>query len=185
MTCIVGLEHKNKVYLGSDSAAVGGWTISTIDESKLFTVKSKSGKTSFMIGYTTSFRFADIMKYHPWLDQDREGNETDKSYLVRVVVHYLRHALKDAAYAKSESNRESGGTALIAFNNKLYTLQDEYSIIRYKEGYAAVGCGDQLALGSLASTHDKAPKVRVKMAIEAAIKHNMGVQGPIHVVEVK
>lgn len=46
MTCIVGLEHKNCVYLGCDSANSDMYYSSTF-------------------GYTTLFHFTDLLQYEP------------------------------------------------------------------------------------------------------------------------
>ncbi|KAB2588180.1 hypothetical protein F5983_33655 [Streptomyces arboris] len=48
------------------------------------------------------------------------------------------------------------------------------------DGYAAVGCGDELALGALhATTHlGLAPRARLTAALAAADHHSAGVTGP-------
>ena len=57
MTCIVGLEHDGKVYMGGDSAAVGGMDVYPSRIPKVF----QAGR--YLIGYTTSFRMGQLLQY--------------------------------------------------------------------------------------------------------------------------
>lgn len=50
MTCIVGLEHNGRVYIGADSAGVSGWDLTVRADKKVF----RNG--SFLFGFTDSFR---------------------------------------------------------------------------------------------------------------------------------
>jgi len=55
---------------------------------------------------------------------------------------------------------------------------------RIKAGYCAVGCGEDLALGSLHTTEglNWTPADRIKRALEAAEKFSSMVQRPFHVL---
>lgn len=50
MTCIIGFIKNKKVYIGGDSAGVGGSHVTIRRDSKVF----KNG--NFIMGYTSSFR---------------------------------------------------------------------------------------------------------------------------------
>lgn len=176
MTCIVGVEHKGHVYLGSDSAMSDGHFTSVVDVPKIFTIRD------ITFGYTTSFRFADLLQYE--LKLPPQEDLEDRQYLITVVIKHIRECLKTGGFATINNNREQGGTALMVFKQKLYTLQDEFSIIRDIGGYAACGSGTNFALGSLASTAGLAPEKRVELALNAAIKHCCTVSGPIHQVKI-
>lgn len=180
MTCIVGLEHDGKVYIGCDSAQSDGHFISAIDSPKIFT----TGELTF--GYTTSFRFADILQYSLTLPARAENVVDDKQYIVATAIPAIREALQKGGYTTIDNNHETGGTALIAYKNKLYTLQDDFSIVRDTDGYATCGSGGRFAIGSLATTQDMKlpPKQRVILAVKAAIKHCATVQGPIEVRQI-
>ena len=184
MTCIVGLEHKNKVYLGCDSVASDGYVKYAIHGSKIFTTGPLT------IGYTSSFRFADILQYDLNLPLRTENDGDDRKFLVSVVVKTIREALSKGGFNHINNSKESGGTCLIAYKNKLYKMQDDYSITKTDDGYDSCGSGSYFALGALAATQGKStpiflPKDRVKVAIEAAIKHCATVTGPVHIVECK
>lgn len=179
MTCIVGLEYKNKVYLGCDSVASDGYVKYAIHGSKIFTTGPLT------IGYTSSFRFADILQYDLNLPVRTEKDGDDRAFLVTVVIKTIREALSKGGFNHISNAKESGGTCLIAYKNKLYKMQDDYSIVKSDYGYDSCGSGSYFALGSLASTEGLQPKVRVSKAIEAAIKHCATVCGPSYTVEVK
>lgn len=177
MTCIVGLEHEGKVYIGCDSAQSDGHFISAIDSPKIFT----TGSLTF--GYTTSFRFADLLQYNLMLPSRAEDMVDDKQYLVTAAIPAIRDALQKGGFTSIDNNRETGGTALIGYKGKLYTLQDDFSLVRDTDGYASCGSGGKYALGSLATTQgmNLTPEHRVTAALEAAIKHCATVQGPVDV----
>jgi ATP-dependent protease HslVU (ClpYQ) peptidase subunit len=175
MTCIVGLEHDGKVYMGCDSGQSDGHFTSSIDVAKIFTNRD------ITFGYTSSFRFADLLQYD--LKIPIQDGTPDREYLVSAVVKEIRSVLHRGGYATVNNNTESGGTALLAFKSKLYRLQDDYSLVRDLGGYAACGSGANFALGSLASTDSITdPAYRVELALQAAIKHCATVQGPTHQV---
>ena len=180
MTCIVGLEDKGHVYLGCDSVQTNGYFSSAIDCKKIF----KNGPLT--LGYTSSFRFADLLQYNLSVPAQSKDIPDDRQYLVTVVVKAIRETLKNGGFATISSNNESGGTCLIAYKNKLYTMQDDYSIVRDINGYASVGSGSYFALGSLASTYKMKlkPEEKVKLALEAAISHCATVKGPAHIEKV-
>jgi hypothetical protein len=46
------------------------------------------------------------------------------------------------------------------------------------DGYDAVGCGADIAFGSLHTSKGQAPRTRVRRALEAAAHHSAGVAGP-------
>ena len=57
MTCIVGLEHKGKVYIGGDSAGVAGYSLSVRADQKVFI------NGNFIFGFTSSFRMGQILRF--------------------------------------------------------------------------------------------------------------------------
>ena len=57
MTCIVGLVHEGVVYIGGDSAGVGGMSLTVRADEKVF----QNGE--FLMGFTTSFRMGQLLRY--------------------------------------------------------------------------------------------------------------------------
>ena len=61
----------------------------------------------------------------------------------------------------------------------------DYHVSELNTDYYAEGSGQQVALGSLASTTNiKTSRKRVRMALEAASKFIMSVRGPFTIIEV-
>ena len=57
MTCIVGLSHQGKVFMGGDAAAADDNIVSARKEPKVFI------KNGYLIGYSGSFRFGKVVQY--------------------------------------------------------------------------------------------------------------------------
>jgi hypothetical protein len=63
---------------------------------------------------------------------------------------------------------------------QLFAVYDDYQVAKAADGFAAVGCGDQIALGALFATAGAglSPRRRVLSALAAAERFNAGVRGP-------
>ena len=171
MTCIVGLEHNGEVYLGGDSAGIAGYALSIRSDEKVF----KNGK--FIMGFTTSFRMGQLLRYS--FTPPAQKDSDDFKYLVTDFVDAVRVTYKEKGYGKNVSGEEQGGTFLFGYNKKLYSVQSDFQIAKSSRGFDAVGCGADVALGSLYSTkHIKKPVERLKLALEAASALNAGVAAP-------
>lgn len=175
MTCIVGIEHNGKVFIGGDSAAVGGYDIQTTRLRKVF----KRGK--FLIGYTTSFRMGQLLQYR--LDVPGQTCEDDLEYLATTFIDAVRQTFIEGGFVTSENNQESGGCFLVGYNGRLYFVDADYQVNSYADGYFATGSGEDYATGSLFSTECLKPRKRIKMALEAAAKFSTTVCPPF-VIEV-
>ncbi|WEH40368.1 hypothetical protein [Streptomyces sp. AM 2-1-1] len=171
MTAIVGLVHKNRVHLGGDSAGVAGLSITVRRDAKVF----RTGP--YVMGFTTSFRMGQLLRYafeapHPSGDLDR--------FMVTKFIDSLRSCLKDGGWARKDSEQEQAGTFLVGIAGRLYSIESDYQVAEPTDQYAAVGCGDDLALGALHATAALGwkPRQRITTALEAAAYHSAGVTGP-------
>jgi len=138
----------------------------------------------FMIGYTSSFRMAQLLQYQLDTDQleAQHEDESDVAYLVRVVVEAIRELFKDHGFAEIESNVERGGVFMIAYRGKLYEVHANYQVFRRRDRYAAIGCGQHYAEGALYITGQQGftPATRIELALEAAAKYSAYVRPPFH-----
>jgi hypothetical protein len=141
MTCIIGFEDKenNKVYIGGDSCGSNLYNYSLISEPKVF-VKDK-----FIFGYTSTFRFGQLIQYKLKIPEHREDKQSDYEYLVSELAEAIRKCLKDNGHTEIDKSLESGGNCLIGYKGKLYELQCDFSILRTANGFNAVGCGEVAA----------------------------------------
>lgn len=78
-----------------------------------------------------------------------------------------------------------GGDFLIGVRGGIYHVASDYQVGRSAHGYAAIGCGGQIARGALYASASAPPRKRVRLALEAAARHCMGVVGPWHIVEAR
>jgi ATP-dependent protease HslVU (ClpYQ) peptidase subunit len=173
MTCIVAIVENGEVHIGGDSAGVGGYSITVRADRKVF----RNGP--FVMGFTTSFRMGQLLAHS--LKAPRRHPEDDVyAFMVTDFINAVRTCLKDGGYASKENETEAGGTFLVGYAGRLFTIYDDYQVGESVDGYVAVGCGQDLALGSLHSTVGQAPADRVRIALEAAEHFSAGVCGPFH-----
>lgn len=176
MTCIVGVVDDGKVYIGGDSAGVAGYSIVTRVDSKVF----KNGP--YIMGFTSSFRMGDILKHDFKAPKPRVGMKLDK-FMVKEFIPAIRKAFKEGGYSKNDNGKEQGGTFLVGIYGHLFHIGGDFQVGESLDGYDSVGCGEDLALGSLFSTaaSDMTAEERVTHALQAAEKFSAGVSGPFNI----
>jgi ATP-dependent protease HslVU (ClpYQ) peptidase subunit len=176
MTCIVGLIHNDKVYLGGDSAGVSGYSITARGDHKVFT------NGEFIMGFTSSFRMGQLLRYSfvppPCNTWDIER------YMTIDFVNAVRHCLKEGGFARVNSGEESAGTFLVGFKNRLFMIDGDYQVGWNLVPFNAVGCGQDLAIGAMNALVDidLPPETKITKALEAAAAFSAGVAGPFNIV---
>jgi ATP-dependent protease HslVU (ClpYQ) peptidase subunit len=176
MTCIVGLVHGQHVYIGGDSAGVGDWSLTHRKDKKVF----RNGE--FVFGFTSSFRMGQLLQYKlapPLLSVDQDV----MAYMATDFVDAVRSVLKDGGYAKvKDSHSEEGGTFLVGCRDRLFAVHGDFQVSESLHGFAACGCGSDIALGSMHSTRSWVdPEARIVEALQAADTFSAGVAGPFHI----
>jgi len=174
MTCIVGLEGDDGiVYIGGDSAGVSDYSIQTRADEKVFI------NDEFIMGFTSSFRMGQLLRY-AFDPPEHSSKKDDMEYLVVDVIDGVRELFKEHGYLGKESGRDEGGTFLMGYKGKLYVIDDDFQVGRTTDGFMAVGCGQDLALGALHATEKLGldPHTRITLALDAACRFSAGVQGP-------
>lgn len=181
MTCIVGLIHDGQTWIGGDSAGVAGYSLTTRADEKVFR------RGPFVMGFTTSFRMGQLLRYRlkvPATLPATYHDDPDK-WMATTFVDAARKCLKDGGYAAKHNEAEYGGSFLVAEGGNLWTVEGDYQVGRSACGYAAVGCGSDLALGALFSMvdgQDESPQGMVEDALRAAEAHSAGVRGPFTIL---
>lgn len=177
MTCIVGLISKGKVYIGGDSAAVGGLSISSRKDTKVF----KNGE--FMFGFTSSFRMGQLLRFS-FTAPDHPARMGDEEFMMTRFVNAVRECLKAGGYARAVNGEEEGGTFIVGYRGKMYLIYSDYQVGIPSEEYAAVGCGQDLALGALfaSSVSNLEPEARINLALGAAEAFSAGVRPPFNII---
>lgn len=177
MTAIVGLVHEGKVWMGGDSAGVGGLSLSLREDPKVFI------NGELLIGYTTSFRMGQILEHHLSPPAALE-KETGMAYMVKRFIPAVKSELKDHGFQRSKEGQDEGGSFLVGYRGALYAIDDDYQVARLRTPYFAVGCGRDLALGALFAMKmtSMGPDARIKLALEAAAEFSAGVRGPFTIL---
>lgn len=178
MTCIVGLVDGNKVYMGGDSASVGGLDSSISNVDKVF--KNKG----FLMGYTTSWRMGQLLRY-ALRPPPRDPDDPVEQYMVVQFVNAVRETFRVGGWIHKENEREEGGQFLVGYGGRLFFVQGDYQVNERVGGFDACGCGYAYALGSLHSSKGEAPENRVIMALEAAAFFSAGVRPPFKVLSIE
>ena len=180
MTCIVGLLDKGDVWMGADSAGSSAYTICDRRDTKLF----RNGP--FLMGFTTSFRMGQLLHYS-FKTPDHPARMSDEKYMCTKFIDAARKCFKRGGYAKKKDEHESGGTFLVGYKGRIFQVESDYQVGIARGGFDAVGCGGELALGSLFTTRNAKmrPAARLRLALQAAAKFSKRVRGPFRIMCLK
>lgn len=173
MTCIVGLVHEGNVYIGGDSAGVAGLDLTIRADQKVW----RSGE--FVYGFTTSFRMGQLLRYKFDPPEQLPSQQTEE-YMVGPFIDGVRRCLKDGGWLEAKNNQETGGRFLVGYRSRLFVIDSDFQVGETVDQFAAVGCGQAYAIGSLATSEGTA-RSRVKQALEVASRFSVGVRGPFTV----
>ncbi|MBB3752467.1 hypothetical protein FHT44_004979 [Mycolicibacterium sp. BK634] len=175
MTCIVGVEHKHGVLIGADSCGSAGTSMTIRADEKAFV------NGPYIMGYTTSYRMGQLLRYKldPPIPTAQDLRDLDR-FIATTFIDAVRTTLNEGGFAKIEDQREEAGNFLVGIAGRLYNIDEDYQFARNMAGFDSVGCGYELALGSLHTTarYRITPKERVRMALEAAAAFSSGVAPP-------
>ena len=180
MTCIVALEHAGAAWIGSDSFMGSADVRDQTDRPKFF------ARAGMAIGFAGSFRGAQLIEHRVQFRPIKTGEDAQR-YLVVEVARKIRSSFsREGAAIRTIGEADShDAEMLVCLQGQVWTIQDDYSVIRSAHGFAAIGAGQLFALGALAASSPKAaPRARLMAALRAAAKLSPQVSGPFHVAEV-
>lgn len=179
MTCIVAIKKDGAVYMGADSAAVGGLSLTVRADPKIY----KNG--DYIFGFTSSFRMGQLLghAFVPPFPYKHLGLTIEK-FMSTVFVDAVRKCLKDGGYARKDNETESGGLFLVGFEGRIFRIDSDYQVGESSHDFESVGCGSDIALGALWALHeDVPPSARIRVALAAAEQFSAGVRGPFLVCD--
>jgi ATP-dependent protease HslVU (ClpYQ) peptidase subunit len=172
MTCVVGIAERGAVYLGGDSIAVGGYTMDTRATPKVF----RHGP--FVIGCAGSLRASDVLRYRFAPNAPPKKFDLHR-YMATDFVDAVREVLKAHGVMVVENGAEATPTEfIVGLRGRLFTLDDDLQVGESTHGFAAVGCGRDLALGALYAMPTGDPRARLTTALRAAQAFSAGVRAP-------
>jgi len=174
MTCIVGLVDKGDVYIGGDSAGVAGLSLSIRADEKVF------GNGPFIMGFTSSFRMGQLLRYK-FSPPAQTVHQNDMEYMVTSFIDACRHCFQNNGFGDKEAT--VGGSFLVGYKGKLYTVESDYQVGIPATTFDAVGCGTDLALGAMYATENLSPEERINIALSAASTFSAGVAPPFVILK--
>jgi hypothetical protein len=180
----VGVVDDGVVWMGADSCASNSSHKYPVKEPKLFYCKGTPLADSVLGGYTGSFRFGQLLAHD--LDMPALVDPQNKDPLEFVTGLFLEsvHAmLKENHYLRTKEGVDQvpdGSEFLFACHGRLWVMQSDFSVIESLYGEDAVGCGADVALGSMYGTRalDLEPFYRIRLALQAAAERSPYVQPP-------
>ena len=184
MTCIIGFtDRENNVsWIGGDSLGSNGYTKATEASSKVF---RNDTFQNVLIGGTTTFRHLDLLKYSTALFDEIDWykkTDIDHKFMVTRFIPKVISLFKDGIISETDTRR--GGNFIVATPGRVFEVQQDYSVLEPELGFCAVGCGEEVAMGSLLTTKDleMTPQDKILKALEAAEQYCCGVQRPFRIL---
>jgi len=177
MTCIIGwIEEKNKkrdVWIGGDSAGVGGLNIRTRKDAKVF----RNGNMLF--GYTSSFRMGQLLRYSLNIPE-QSSKKDDYEYMCTDFMNSVIDLFEKKKFAEVSNNIVSGGCFLVGYKGNLYKIETDFQVGIPTFNFESTGCGENIALGAMYAMKNLkiTPQTRIKKALDAAAEFSTGVRGP-------
>lgn len=177
MTCIVGYVENGNVWIGGDSAGVGGYSLQIRADEKVFK------KEDMVFGFTSSFRMGQIIRSCLQIPE-QSSKKTDYDYLCSDFIDKLIACFKDKEYATIKDSKVKGGVFLLGYKGNLYNIESDFQVGKVFKNYNACGCGFDLALGALHALEDSklTPEQKIIKALEAADEFSAGVRPPFNIV---
>ncbi|MCP4593374.1 MAG: hypothetical protein GY842_21775 [bacterium] len=194
MTCIVPVTDGQTVVIGGDSALTGGHELRLDGEPKVFRVGS------YVMGFTTSLRMGQILRYGVKFPDPPEAPKDDEllHFMVTEFVEAVREAFAAKGFAKTarfaapgdpsvtEEGQERGGVFVVGVAGQIFEIRQDYHVGRPATPYTAIGQGALIALGALhalAPFEDLSLRARATRALEASQEYCSAVRGPFHFVD--
>ena len=175
MTCIAGVVEGDRIFMGGDSAASEGTALLIRADQKVF----RNGE--FLFGFAGSFRMGQLLRY-AFTPPKHARRQDVHRYMVTTFIDAVRDCLKKGGLASKEHDVEAvDGAFLVGYRGRLFIIEQDYQVGEAVDGFAAIGCGDQVAQGALFATEGMEPKKRVRQALEAAERYNTGVRRPFYI----
>lgn len=175
MTCVVAMVKDGHLFMGADSAGVSDYSIRYRKDPKVFI----NGEMLF--GFTSSFRFGQILQYE-FNPPKHHADVPIEQYMVSGAVPAMREALRNHGYTRVNNNEETGGQCLIGYRGRLFMIASDFQVCETDDCFNAIGCGQDLAMGSMLSTLKLVPNLpansHIELALEAAARYSAGVTAP-------
>jgi len=175
VTCIVGVVSGERVWLGGDSAGVGGYSLAVRKDEKVFS------RGPYVMGFTTSYRMGQLLRYSGEIPTPPADADL-MAFMVTDFIGAVRKVLADGGYRRRENEVETGGTFLVGVSGRLFRVDSDFQVGEALDGMDACGSGAEVALGALTVLAGLLPGARLERALSASEQWNAGVRRPFVIV---
>ena len=181
MSVIVAIKENNKVYVGCDSQVTRGGTRSTLKNENNFKIWKVRGVENCLMGHVGVVRDSNVVRLMDGLvtEYNVYKNHVDYEFVVKKIVPDIIKELKSYGYVKDDpyfDHMES--SYFFIFKDQVYVISTDGCVIEVND-YAAIGSGEDQAIGSLLSTDGENPRERIIKAIKASAASDIYVDYPI------
>lgn len=188
MTAVLGLVHNQVVYLAGDSCSTAGDEYHIENYKKVFSRNIKSAyatkkKFKMVFGYTWSFRFGQILQYDLVIP-DFDPLQDVFKYMVVSFIPALRQALSNGGLLEKNNEVETGGTCIIGFQGRLFTIYNDFNVSEPRGRYTAIGAGYEYCLAMLdylMQQKEINPEDICITSLGIAANHCTSVRPPFHI----
>lgn len=152
MSIVVGLKHKDKVWLACDKQITAGnmKVFLSGSHNKVFPVIDREG---IIIGGVGFLRGINLLETNnSYIDElSYLKDEIDYSYMVNAFPILLNKVFMDAGFVSANDEElRLKGAVLVGVYDKLYAVDSDASVMEVGN-YVAIGTGEEFAYGSLNS----------------------------------
>lgn len=176
MTVIAGVARNGRVYLGADGATLQG------DERLRFDRRTKVWvKGEFIMGTAGTYYGGQVIE-HLFDPPAHESGVDPLAYMIRDFAQGLRTTVKKyKAEEKENDNTVMQVNLLVGYRGALYEVDSGYGVLTPSNGFHAIGCACQIALGAMYALRDADPEAMITTALEASAEFDPNIRPPFTV----
>lgn len=157
-------DNKKRIIVGSDSANTSGDFVLSAVDSKIFRLNK------YVITYAGDVRVGQVVKYFfkpPTPPSD--PNELYK-FMVTVFTEELITAMAESGHRANSDNGLGFGETdfIVVVNNRMFWISPDMSVVESTGDMLSIGAGREYALGSLYTSKEQEPHIRVVEALNAS-----------------
>jgi hypothetical protein len=129
-----------------------------------------------------------ILQYNwtpPKYTPTKTNSGLDK-FMRTKFIDSVKVAFKDNGFGDiGGTDEDTGGIFIVGLEGRIFVVDEDFHVGENVVNYMAEGSGGMFALGALHATkNQKNPKMRLKLALEAASEFSMSVAPPFTYIQV-
>ncbi|HBM45490.1 MAG: hypothetical protein UT05_C0009G0050 [Parcubacteria group bacterium GW2011_GWF2_38_76] len=191
MTCVVAWISEEKMFIGSDTAAVAGDRVIMIGNPKFLLIKRRKNP-DMLIGVAGRAKaYQVLMKLNGLIPEDKTKDpHAFVSQIISPLIQCLM-AEEHLTYVSEETETEEelqSSELLVAYRGKLFEIGADFSVLEIAANFHAIGSGGEYAVSSITTAVNMGAKIEPEQlilnALKAAETYSASVRGPFKTIEV-